>query len=808
MLLSRLNLRKKFVVGLVLFALALGGCLSAILYFHFNSIMKAQISQRARLLLAQSAAVQDYVKSILRPEMFSILPEGRFVIKAMSSSYISKEVMDRLNIEDDLDYHYRRVSKKPRNPASSPNQMEKDLITMFEKNRALSFWEEDAHVGDELYHIVARPVVFNDSCMTCHGDPKDAPVELLEMYGNKDGFHFQPGEVGGVVVAGFPVDLIKNPAKEVTSRYLTFYGFGILVFAALISLFFDRLVMRNLYALSAIFKSRFSGDQEQRIIDRLTEKDEIEGLIEGVDELAVCLSDARNELEDYTQNLEQIVDERTKEINIKAEHHQADVGLFVDILSRFGEAGSSEQVIESALDSIGLRFKADQVIYYCTVSTERSYAWKGNADIDPLPEDMQEILWKEEVLFSANRLYIPVVTSESHWGILCISWSAPPEMKALNAPVLLGLGRQLAILIENIQAFSDVKFQNDMLQSVFEGISDPLLLIDGDGHILMANKGAGNVLFKQSNKNREKELLSFIAPHRDPDVQDNVLIKLRENGTPVSREIKTADERAFKVYLYPLPKRDQAALRIVLYARDVTMEKQMMTRMQQAERLSSIGKMAAGVAHEINNPLGVISCYTDLVRDAVKDPNTLDDLNVIEKHTKSVQKVVQELLKLSRPKHEVTGVSDLNRVVADAIKVFKAQSALKDIRVRSNLQDNLPDIKCDSAILEQILTNIWINSFDAIQEEGGEVKITTQKVENRPEVLLRIEDTGPGIPDSILDQIFDPFFTTKELGKGTGLGLAVVYGFVTDLGGRIEVEQTGRTRFNIYFPCQDRKPKG
>jgi signal transduction histidine kinase len=740
--------------------------------------------------------------------MFDILPEGRFVIKAMSSSYISKEVMARLNIEDDLDYHYRRVSKRPRNPTSSPNQLEKDLIALFEKNRTLSFWEEDAHVGDELYHVVARPVVFNNSCMTCHGDPKDAPLELLEMYGDKDGFHYQPGEVGGVVVAGFPVDLIKNPAKEVTSRYLTFYGFGILAFAALISLFFDRLVMRNLYALSSIFKTRFSGDQEQRIIDRLTEKDEIEGLIEGVDELAVCLSDARNELEDYTQNLEQIVDERTKEINVKAEHHQADVGLFVKILSRFGEASSSKQVIESALDSIGLRFNADQVIYYCAVSTERSYAWKRNENIDPLREDIKEILWKEEVLFSGNRLYVPVITNESHWGILSISWSAPPEMKELTAPVLLGLGRQLAILIENIQAFSDVKFQNDMFQSVFEGISDPLLLIDGDGHLLMANKGAGKILLKQSNKDREKELHSFLASHRDPDVQDNVLSKLREKGKPISQEIKTVDDKAFKVYLYPLPKRDQAALRIVLYARDVTMEKQMMTRMQQAERLSSIGKMAAGVAHEINNPLGVISCYTDLVRDAVNDPDTLADLNVIEKHTKNVQKVVQELLKLSRPKQEVTGVSDVNRVVADAIKVFKAQSALKNIRVSSKLQDGLPDIKCDSAILEQILTNMWINAFDAIQGEGGEVKITTQKVENSPEVLLRIEDTGSGIPDSILDQIFDPFFTTKELGKGTGLGLAVVYGFVTDLGGRIEVEQTGMTRFNIFFPCQDRKPKG
>ncbi len=178
---GRLNLRMKFITGLVFFALALGICISLILYFHFNSIMKEQISQRSRMLLAQSTAVQDYVKTVLRPEMFDNLPEGRFILKAMSSSYISRQVMARLNIEDDLTYHYRRVSKKPRNPESTPDEFEMGLIKMFDQNRDLKIWEDDAMVGDVEYHIVARPVVFKESCMNCHGTPKSAPVELLEI---------------------------------------------------------------------------------------------------------------------------------------------------------------------------------------------------------------------------------------------------------------------------------------------------------------------------------------------------------------------------------------------------------------------------------------------------------------------------------------------------------------------------------------------------------------------------------------------------------------------------------------------------
>ena len=809
-----LSLRMKFITGLVLFALALGVCISIILYFHFNSIMESQISQRSRMLLAQSNAVQDYVRTVLRPEMFDTLPKDRFILKAMSSSYISREVMARLNIEDDQTYHYRRVSKKPRNLKSTPNEFEAGLISKFDTNKNLTIWEDDTMVGDVEYHIVARPVIFKDSCMHCHGVPQDAPVELLKIYGDKNGFHYTPGEVGGVVIAGFPVDMIKNPAKAVTSQYLTFYIIGILLFAALISLFFDRLVMRNLQNLTTIFKTQFSGEQELKIIEKLKEKDEIEGLIEGVEELTVCLCDARGELESYARNLEKKVTDRTKEINDKAKKHQADVSLFVEILSRFGGSLNTKHLISGTLASIGERFNAAQVIYHCSVVSEKSYAWQGRgsmanegkavkiAKTTRLSDDIKQILWTDEVLPIDNTLYLPVKSQESHWGILSISWPDPPNLNELNPAILLGLGQQIAILIENIQAFSNVRFQNDMLQSVFEGISDPLLLIDADCHILMANRGSNDILLKKGKKDRKKELKKFLSLTPAENRENGILDQISVNLEPVSQEIDTADNRSFRVDLYPLPKRERANLRIVLYAREITIEKQMMFRMQQAERLSSVGKIAAGVAHEINNPLGVISCYTDLIKDAVHKPETIEDINVIEKHTQKVQKIVQELLKLSRPRPVITGVCNINEVIADAVKVFKAQSASKEIQVVTSLESDLPDIKCDAAILEQILTNIWINAFDALQEAGGEVKIATSKTVNNKEILLTIYDNGPGIPDHILNDIFDPFFTTKDIGKGTGLGLAVVYGFINELGGRIEVKSDEITSFKLYFPVE------
>ncbi|MCF8125322.1 MAG: DUF3365 domain-containing protein, partial [Desulfotignum sp.] len=155
-----INLRLKFIIGLVMFVLALGVCISLIMYFHINSIMESEISQRSRMLLAQSDAVQDYVKTELRPEMFAVLPEGRFILKAMSSSYISREVMARLNLKDASHYHYRRVARNARNPSSVPDVFESGLITFFRQNPYAGVWENTTQVKGKEYHLVARPVVF------------------------------------------------------------------------------------------------------------------------------------------------------------------------------------------------------------------------------------------------------------------------------------------------------------------------------------------------------------------------------------------------------------------------------------------------------------------------------------------------------------------------------------------------------------------------------------------------------------------------------------------------------------------------
>lgn len=797
---STFNLRFKFITGLVLFAFALGICISVTMYFHFNSILESEISQRSRMLLDQSNAIQDYVKTVLRPEMFKVLPKGRFVLQAMSSSYISREVMARMHIQEPSDYHYRRVSIRPRNPDFRANTFEVELIRFFNKNKNLKIWEDNAVVDGKDYHMVARPVIFKESCMQCHGAPEDAPIELINIYGNTNGFGYRVGTVAGVVVAGFPVNMIKTPAMEVTLQYLSLYFLGILLFAGLISLFFDRLVVKNLHELTHIFKTRFSGEPEQSIISRLSQKDEIEGLIEGVDELAICLSNARSELEGYAQNLENRVEERTVKLHTETERHLSDVHLFVSLLSGFSSMQNMFELVSDVLESVGKRFNAAQVVYYCTVSSDKHYSWKKDQVVQKLDKKIQDLLWKDEVLLQDNVLYVPIKSPESHWGILSIYWASIPDSQDLDPAVLLALGHQMAILIENIQAFSNIRFQNDMLQSVFEGISDPLLLIDFDCHIIIANRGCNRILQDTNKSSRERELARLLCRKSLSDDTNTILDLVIKKDMPISEEIKTEDNRYLSIDLYPLPRQvEDPGLRIVVYIKDITPEKEMIERMQQTERLSSIGKLAAGIAHEINNPLGVIQCYTDLVKDAVNDLEIHNDIDIISKHTRSVKNIIQNLLNLSRPKQVISGRCSINTVVVSVLEVFKAQGASKNIEIFPDLADNLPDIKCDTAILEQILTNLWLNAFDALDDNNGKIYIST-RLFSKKEVQFSIEDNGQGISEDVISHIFDPFFTTKQIGKGTGLGLSVVYGFINELGGQIYVKSDDTTKFTILFP--------
>ncbi len=224
-------------------------------------------------------------------------------------------------------------------------------------------------------------------------------------------------------------------------------------------------------------------------------------------------------------------------------------------------------------------------------------------------------------------------------------------------------------------------------------------------------------------------------------------------------------------------------------AKDLTRVRTMMEQLSSSEKMASVGQMAAGVAHEINTPLGVILGYSQLMMDDfTPESEEGQSLLVIERQAKACRKIVADLLKFSRQSESAREDIFINEVLEDVLAVTEHSLNMDHIHAHRDLNDNLPAIVGDTEKLRQVFVNFINNAHHAMEEQGGgEIFLSCYYEKEPSQVVAIIRDTGHGIPEDVVTKIFDPFFTTKSVGKGTGLGLSVSYGIVQEHGGTIEV---------------------
>jgi hypothetical protein len=271
-------------------------------------------------------------------------------------------------------------------------------------------------------------------------------------------------------------------------------------------------------------------------------------------------------------------------------------------------------------------------------------------------------------------------------------------------------------------------------------------------------------------------------------------------------------------------------------------------RLVRAEKLASIGRLAAGVAHEVGNPLGAIFGYTAIGRrQSAEVPEWLDG---IDYEGKRIDRIVRGLLDFARPKAASPREIDINEVISRTVQMMSLQGRFRTVTVETELGENLPAVRADGHQLEQVLVNLLLNAADAIGEKGssGTIEISTRFVEverdapeerrrresdpegidyshlrrfesasdpgpqrslsrGDPAVELVVADDGPGIPADVGGRVFEPFFTTKEPGKGTGLGLAVSARLIEGMGGTIDVTpaKAGGARFRLLLPADSQR---
>jgi len=824
----------KFLIGLAFILFLFCLFWSAIIYTHQKKRLQEEALHKAELVMAAVDANRAYVQEILRPRMYEMLGQDSFVIEAMSTSYISRVVMEKFK-EDLPDISYRRVAINAKNPEFEANQREMEMIRYFNDHPQAESWQGIRTVDGEQYFVKFSPVRYDESCLHCHGRPEDAPGSIVERYGKTGGFFKKTDQVSSVVSVGIPVgEGLRRIGEFALSVFSTVF-LSFFVLYAIIAFFFNKLIIQNIRTLLDIFRLNLTDQKGEQLYRQAKSMDEIGELNATAILIARHLEENRLQLTDYAENLEGKVEERTKALQESQDQ------LHLQMRERNRELQTLNIIAELITQSVDLRTILPKVLrqtlevipakgagIYLFRPDHKGLSLQCQDNAPELAETLSCDVISHQILSDTDGTSASTTICETVCGELNFFTSDTARGKCLNIPLccrnrilgimtftgydigeidprhrelLLSIGRQIGVTMESLQNMTSLMQSKELLQSVFDAIADLVVLVSPDGFLRMVNK-AFLVRYDFSPDtvlNRHIEELAAMQPVPFALFSHISQVKLLESVSDFSQ---LPNGQLFETHFYPAFDDHGELKNIVCYAKDVTQQKQVEHRMQQTEKLVALGQLAAGVAHEINNPLGIILCYTDLLKEDFGSlPDKVEDLNIIEKHVKNCQRIVHDLLSFARNQETTRAPGSLNAAIEQVVSMVASQLAKQGITVGQKLDPDIPLLEMDTEKMKQVFMNLCINAAQAIGE-NGEIDIETHCLPNKGQVKIVVRDTGPGIAPEIQDKIFEPFFTTKGPRDGTGLGLSLSYGIIRDHGGEIYVQsKPGKGAvFTIIFP--------
>ncbi len=378
--------------------------------------------------------------------------------------------------------------------------------------------------------------------------------------------------------------------------------------------------------------------------------------------------------------------------------------------------------------------------------------------------------------------------------------------------LLDALAGYAAIAIENASLYRSVEVKALELErlkiyteNILESVNVAVLAFDLGGRITSCNRAFEELygLRREDIRNTRVEdlfssdILSSIAKVTGSDGWD---LRSPSNIFKLYLETRHQDRKIVNLSVIPMFDATDQATGCLIVMDDISAKVHLEDQLMQAEKLSSLGLLAAGVAHEVNTPITGISSYTQmLLRETPESDKRKEILQKIERQTFRAAEIVNGLLNFARMNGSGYKALDINDLIRDSLSLLDHQMKQNRIEVRPQLGSSLPHVHGNSGKLQQVFINLFLNARDAMPA-GGNLRIETTK--NDSTVLVDIRDTGIGISQDNVKKIYDPFFTTKATGRGTGLGLSVTYGIVQEHGGRIFVESApGKgTHFTLKLP--------
>jgi PAS domain S-box-containing protein len=424
---------------------------------------------------------------------------------------------------------------------------------------------------------------------------------------------------------------------------------------------------------------------------------------------------------------------------------------------------------------------------------------------------MQEVFGNRRLI-----LMLPVSAGDSLIGLLMLAYPPVPlresniaDLQEESLNILLAMADQLGYGLKRFLLEEEVVSKAHYISTLTENSADAIVGLDEQGKVVSWNKGAALLFGFQTNEVNGKPFSVLLPLEKQLIGEDEVILeRISHYGIVRNFELDCATKSGQRVMVSltgsTLKDEQGDSIGKALIMRDVTQLKQYEMELRQTEKLSFIGQISTGIAHEIGTPLNIILGNAEyLMMDTKSGEKDYDELKMIIGETNRIAKLIQQLLDFARPKKMRSKAVDLNSEIQNVLQLLKSQIEKSSIELSLQLYENLPSVFFDAAQLQEVFVNLIVNAIHSM-ENGGKLTISTScsNEKDQRRVQVTISDTGYGIPKENLQMIFNPFFTTKEVGKGTGLGLAITQRIVQDHKGTISVESTVNegTIFKLNFP--------
>ncbi len=369
------------------------------------------------------------------------------------------------------------------------------------------------------------------------------------------------------------------------------------------------------------------------------------------------------------------------------------------------------------------------------------------------------------------------------------------------------LADQLSISIQNSRLYKQVSRAKKEWEETFKAVTDPILLIDTDYNVLLTNDRFPPEL-KENWKHSEAKCFARLYGQQKP-CKECPVEEVKQTLKPAFHRVQTRSGLLLDQSYYPVFNDENQVVAITVFMKDVTQKTKMEAQLLHSAKLAAIGEMAAGVAHELNNPMTVVIGTAQMLLQT--QPPESEDIELLEDIANCglrCKRIIQNLLTFSRQDQAPVTDTDLNGEVQKVLSLIRYQINRSKIEIVENLDPDLPKLVVNGPQIQQVLTNFLVNARDALAERSTRriIEVTTETCHKagRNVVVISVRDNGTGIPEETLPKIFTPFFTSKEASKGTGLGLSVSLGIAESHDGTIEVDSTpgeGST-FSLVLPIE------